>query len=254
MDHRVGSHHRVRGRQRGRRHQLGQLLQDLRERVRDTHPRLAIDRLPNRGADPRAPRERAPHLRNPHRGQRAVHRDREPHHDRARDGHPRELAHHHGDGDRQAPRARVLRPDRHALRETGELDAVRAQRVGGDPGRGGGRLLRLHRLRRGVHGGGGGAQPEARSSHRDHRLPRGVHDHLRDRGRGVHRDHPLSRSEGDAGHSAGGTAHPGSPVRQHRELGERGGRDRRLRLGGRPHRGSAGVPARTAAHLLLDGA
>ena len=53
----------------------------------------------------------------------------------------------------------------------------------GDHGRGGGRLLRLHRLRRRLHHRGGGEEPQARPAHRHHHLTRRLHGALHRRGR-----------------------------------------------------------------------
>ena len=76
VDHRLGPDHRVRGRQRRRGHQLGQLLQDVRLGLRHRHPRLAVDRLPHGGAHPRALCERAAPVRRAHRLQHPRHRHR----------------------------------------------------------------------------------------------------------------------------------------------------------------------------------
>ncbi len=88
----------------------------------------------------------------------------------------------------------LLRGRRAVLRSAGELASLRAQRLGGDPGRGGGGVLRLHRLRRRFDRGRGVPQSETRPAHRHPRLAGDLHGDLRGGGRRAHRDDPLAAS------------------------------------------------------------
>ena len=79
------------------------------------------------------------------------------------------------------------------LREAGELVAVHAVRLPRGHDRRGGRLLRLHRLRRRVDDGGGSQEPEPRSADRHHRVARHLHAALSGR-----RRHPERHRSGRA--------------------------------------------------------
>ena len=83
--------------------------------------------------------------------------------------------------------------DGRVVRPAGQLDAVHAVRVVGRHDRGGGRLLRLHRLRRGVDDGGGGQESAAGSADRHHRLARHLHGAVRRRVRGADRHRARRR-------------------------------------------------------------
>ena len=77
-----------------------------------------------------------------------------------------------------------------------QLQAVRPHGDGGDRRRGGGHLLRLHRLRRGLDRQRGGPEPETRPADRDHRLAGDLHAGLHP-GRG--RRDRLARRRGAGG-------------------------------------------------------
>ena len=59
----------------------------------------------------------------------------------------------------------------------------------------GGDLLRLHRIRRGVHGRAGGQEPAARHAHRHPRLAGHLHHTLHRRGAGAHRHRQLHQAQ-----------------------------------------------------------
>ncbi len=124
-------------------------------------------------------------------------RDHRPaHHGAAGHRRARERALQRRDGRHQGRGHPVLHCRRLHLRAAGELDAVRALRLVRHHDSGRRRLLRLHRLRRGVDHGRGGQEPAARSAHRHHRLAGGLHAAL-SRGRGDPRGHrPRRRSTG----------------------------------------------------------
>ena len=65
---------------------------------------------------------------------------------------------------------------------------------------------------------------------------------------------PYSELRQKLADRAGGTAHDGSAVREHRPLGQRARRHRCVRIGRRAYSGSAGLPTRPAEDLLFDGA
>ena len=79
-----------------------------------------------------------------------------------------------GHGRHQGRGHPVLHRGGRHVREAGQLVAVHAVRLLGRDGRGRGRVLRLHRLRRGLDDGRGGEEPAARPPDRHHRLA----DHL----------------------------------------------------------------------------
>ena len=79
------------------------------------------------------------------------------------------------------------------LREARELVAVHALRVGRHLGRGRGRLLCLHRVRRRVDDGRGSQEPEPGPADRHHRVARHLHGAVSHSGRHPERDHPRRR-------------------------------------------------------------
>ena len=76
------------------------------------------------------------------------------------------------------------------LREAGELVAVHALRLPGRHDRRGGRLLRLHRLRRRLDDRGGSQEPEPRPADRHHRVAGHLHAALSGRRRHPERHRP----------------------------------------------------------------
>ncbi len=114
--------------------------------------------------------------------------DRAGDHRPAGDRHPRERALQRDHGRDQAGRGALLPARRLQVREARELVAVRALRLVRDHGRGGGRLLRLHRLRRRLDHGGGGQEPQPRPADRHHRLAGHLHGPVHRRGRRPHGD------------------------------------------------------------------
>ena len=129
---------------------------------------------------------------------------------------------------------------------TGELHAVRAERLHRHPPGRGDRVLRLHRLRRDLDGRGGDEEPAAQPADRHPRRAGDLHGHLRDRRRRA--DRAWCRTQ-ELAKSADPLAYAlqaaGLPARR---------LDRRARRGGLDGGGAAGVPVRPAAHLLRDGA
>ena len=107
-------------------------------------------------------------------------------------GHQGERLVQRRDGRHQAVGAGVLRGDGHVLRQAGELASLRAQRLGGHPGGGGGRVLCLHRFRCRLHGRRGVPPCPPGPAHRHPRLAGHLHRHLRGRGGRADRDDPLA--------------------------------------------------------------
>ena len=148
------------------------------------------------------------------------------------------------------------------VREARELVAVRALRLVRDHGRGGGRLLRLHRLRRRLHHGGGGQEPQPRPADRHHLLARHLHGPVHRGGRRPHRDragHLLPQRRGGAARDRHRAARREHRVPE-RAGGLRAARDQPGlgrgadlgRRGGRHHQRAARDADGPAAHLLLD--
>ncbi len=116
---------------------------------------------------------------------------------------PRERARQQRDGGRQAPRAGVLRRARRDAHRSGQLQAVRPERVGGDsPGRGD-RLFCVHRLRRDLDGRRGDEEPAAQHAHRHPRRARDLHRHLRHRRHRGDRSGAVSAAQGGRPAGAG---------------------------------------------------
>ena len=105
------------------------------------------------------------------------------------------------------------------VREAGELAPVRAKRMGRHQDRRGDRLLRVHRLRRGLDDRGGGEESETRSADRHHRLADHLHGDLRGHRRGIYRPDSVRRAREDAVERAGRAADPGDEVRLDAGLG-----------------------------------
>ena len=188
--------------------------------------------------------------------------DRSGDHGPARDRHPRERALQRDHGRDQAGRGGLLPGRGLQVREARELVAVRALRLVRDHGRGRGRLLRLHRLRRRLDHGRGGQEPQPRPADRHHRLAGHLH------GRSTSRWPPSSRGSCRSPTTAASRARcpdgHRAARREHR-LPERAGglraaRDRPGlgrgahlgRRGGRHHQRAARDADGPAAHLLLD--
>ena len=183
-------------------------------------------------------------------------------HGAARDRDPRERALQRGDGRDQDRGGALLHRRRRPLREAGELVALRSLRLVRHHGRRRRRLLRLHRLRRGLHHRRGGEEPEARPPDRHHRLAGHLHHPVHRGGRDPERDrsrdelsHHRGRSRGHADRAARGE-HP-LPERpgRLRAARDRAGLGRRADLGGRRgrhHERAARDADEPAAHLLLD--
>ena len=135
------------------------------------HGLLAVGAARGRHSDPR---------------QRAGVRDRRAHHLAAAARRAGERAGEQHHGRRQAARARRCSSwsGLHA-HQPGELHAVRAERLRGHPPGRGDRVLRLHRLRRDLHGRRGDEESAAQPADRHPRRARHLHRHLRDRRRGA---------------------------------------------------------------------
>ncbi len=102
-------------------------------------------------------------------------------------------------GDRPADRRRRPRPPQH--RQLDAADSAEHGRMGHlrsvrHPARRRPRLLRLHRLRRGLDRGPGSQEPAARHADRHSRLARHLHLPLRDRVGGADRHRPLHEARG----------------------------------------------------------
>ena len=127
---------------------------------------------------------------------------------------------------------------------TENYHAVRAERLPRHSSGRGDRVLRLHRLRRDLDGGGGDQESAAQPADRHPRRAGDLHADLRDRRLRADRHGAVQGARGRR--SAGARARA---VRVHdRQL------DRRARRGGLDVGGAAGVSVRPAAHLLRDGA
>ena len=182
-------------------------------------------------------------LRPPRGDQRARHRDRRAHHLGARDRRPRERLAQQRDGRPQARRPRALRGRRRPLPRPAELDALRPERLARHPPGRGDRLLRLHRLRRRLDRGRGDEGPAAQHAARHPRLARSsAPSSTRSWASWRPASCPTTQLKGSdplarAFEVAGPRLGPG---------------DHLLRRDRLDDRGAARLPARPAAHLLLD--
>ena len=184
MGDRLGSHPRVRRRKHCRRRGVGRLLRVVHERVRRDIPGMADARL--QGGDVERRSGRAGTARDGPANRR--HSD-PPQYSGVRDRHARDLGaaarrqrersreQHHGR--REAARARAVRRRRRDSHRHGQLHPVRAERLDRHPSGRGHRLLRLHRLRRDLHGSRGDEESAAKSPDRHPRRTRHLHAHLR---------------------------------------------------------------------------
>ena len=256
------------------------LRRELPGGLRAPHPaglHRALRRGPGRDlawtlADPRGEPGGATERAGHRPGQPAArHRDHQPAghaHRRAGDdpaGHrhqgvgQRQLRHRDRQGGGRAARDRRRR----RVREDGQLASVHPAEPGivwrlrmeRDRPRGGGDLLRLHRLRRRVHRGAGGEEPAARHADRHSRVARDLHRPLRG---GVAASWSVwcpTRELGvaapmavaiDAARASSARDSLGGPD-QHPAVPGQAGSDRGPQLGHGRH------DARAAAHLLLDG-
>ncbi len=192
----------------------------------------------SRAADIRAARRRHPDPRS-HPG--VLDRDGDHLAAAARRARERDREQHHGG--HQADGARAVRGRRRDASAPGELHALCAERV---PGHSSGRrdcVLRVHRVRRDLHRGGGNAESAAQPADRHPRRPGDLHAHLRDRRFRADRHGAVQGARGRR--PAGARARA---LRLHH-----GQLDRRAGRGGLDVGRAAGVPVRPAAHLLRHG-
>ena len=161
LDHRLGPHPRVRGRQRRGGRQLGGLLQDAPGRAGAPPPGLAVHHPGPCPADAGAARRGAARARHPHRPEPAGGAHRGAAHRAAGARHPGERAGEHRHGAAQAGHGGGLHRGGRVLHPARELDALRSQRAHRHPQRRLAHLLRLHRLRRRLHHRRGGAESAA---------------------------------------------------------------------------------------------
>ena len=197
LDHRLGPDPRVRGRQRGGGDRLVRLLQLAPPLLRGRLPLLALPQLPRRDALlPRAGGGPADRPRPPRGAEPPRHRDRRPDHLGAGPGHAGERVAQQRDGGPEAGGPRPLRGGGRPLPRPAELGALRPQRLARDPPGGGHRLLRLHRLRRGLDRGRGDEGPAAEHAAGHPGLARDLHPHLRGGGPRGDRARALPAAEG----------------------------------------------------------